>query len=67
MEWMSVSSSRMDAVAWQDNTLFVQFKDGAIYRYENVSRTEFDEFINSSSLGSYLSRLDKRHTYSRVN
>lgn len=67
MNWMPVSSSRMNAVAWQDNTLFVQFKDGAIYRYESVSRIEFEEFINSPSLGSSLSRLDKHHPYSRVN
>ena len=67
MIWIPVSSSRMNAVAWQDNTLFVRFKDGVIYRYENVSRIEFNEFINSPSLGSALSRLDKRHPYSRAN
>lgn len=66
LDWMPVPSSRMNALAWQDNTLFIRFKDASVYRYENVSRLEFEEFITSSSLGSSLSRLDKRHPYRRI-
>jgi len=30
---------------------------------DNVSKYEYEYFMNSSSLGSALSRLDKIHTY----
>ncbi len=62
-----VSSSRISSVGWENNTLEVQFKNGgAIYQYYDVSKDEYIHFINSSSLGSALSRLDKVHRYQRV-
>ena len=61
-----VSSSRMNSVGWQNNTLEVEFKDGSIYQYHDVSQAEYQNFMNSSSLGSALSRLDKIHPYNRV-
>ena len=51
---------------WENDTLEVEFHDGAIYQYYNVSRAEYESFMNSPSLGSELSRLDKRHSYRRV-
>lgn len=62
----SVSSSRMNSVGWQNNTLEVEFKDGAVYQYHGVTASEYQNFINSSSLGSALSKLDKVHPYNRV-
>ena len=44
----------------------VQFHDGAIYQYMNVSKSEYEAFMHSPSLGSALSILDKQHTYRRV-
>lgn len=61
-----VSSSRIQSVGWENNTLEVEFKNGAIYQYYNISQAEYIDFINSTSLGSALSRLDKTHRYSRV-
>lgn len=62
-----VSSSRISSVGWENDTLEIQFiKGGAIYQYYNVSKSEYDSFMNSSSLGSALSRLDKMHRYQRV-
>lgn len=63
MNMISVSSSRMNAVGWENNTLYVRFKNGQVYAYENVSKSEYESFINSSSLGSSLSQLDKVHPY----
>lgn len=67
MQRQSVSSSRISSVGWENDTLEFQFKDGAIYQYFNVSRTEYVNFMNSPSLGSALSQLDKTHSYSRIN
>lgn len=61
-----VSSSRISSVGWENNTLEVEFTNGAIYQYYNVSQTKYNSFINSSSLGHTLSILDKTHSYRRV-
>lgn len=63
MNLIPVSSSRMNAIGWEGNTMFVRFKNNQIYAYENVSKSEYENFLNSSSLGSALSRLDKQHSY----
>jgi hypothetical protein len=62
-----VSSSRIVSIGWESDTLEVEFKDGSIYQYFNVSITEYNNFKNSSSLGSSLYVLDKQHTYKRIN
>jgi hypothetical protein len=61
-----VSSSRISSVGWDSNVLEVEFKDGAVYQYHGVSDSEYRAFMNSGSLGSALSRLDKVHPYNRV-
>lgn len=66
MQRHSVSSSRIVSVGWENNTLEVEFKNGAIYQYYNVSQSEYNNFINSSSLGHAISILDKSHSYKRV-
>lgn len=66
MNMIPVSSSRMNAVGWENNMMYIQFKNGVVYVYEGVSKTEFDNFMSSSSLGSALSILDKKHNYHRV-
>lgn len=61
-----VSSSRITSVGWENETLEVEFKDGAVYQYYNVSEMEYRAFMSSGSLGSALSRLDKIHRYRRI-
>ncbi len=57
MRRQPVSSSRMVSVGYEDNVLEVEFTDGAIYQYYNVSEGEYINFINSSSRGRALSIL----------
>ncbi len=66
MKRQIVSSSRISSVGWENNVLEVEFHDGAIYHYFNVTHEEYVAFMNSSSLGSALSKLDKIHPYERV-
>lgn len=66
MQRHPVSSSRIASVGWENNTMEVQFHNGAVYQYHGVSQAEYQNFLNSSSLGSALSRLDKIHPYNRV-
>lgn len=48
-----VSSSRIYSVGWENNTLEIQFHNGAIYQYHGVSETEYHNFMNSPSLGCF--------------
>ena len=66
MNLKPVSSSRMNAVGWENNTMYIRFKNGSVYAYMNVSESQYIEFINSPSLGSALARFDKVHPYHRV-
>lgn len=67
MQRQLVTSSRIRSVGYDGNILEIEFKDGAIYHYYDVTYSEYTTFINSDSLGSALSFLDKVHRYSRVN
>ena len=66
MNRQSVTSSRMLSVGWENDTLEVEFKNHNIYQYYNVSFSEYQAFMNSPSLGSALSQLDKVHRYRQV-
>lgn len=61
-----VFSSRISSVGWDNNILEVEFKNGAVYQYFNVTHIEYLNFINSSSLGKALSLIDKTHPYHQV-
>lgn len=61
-----VSSSRISSVGWENDVLEIEFKNGAVYQYYNVTHSEYVNFMNSPSLGSALSKLDKIHPYRRV-
>ena len=61
-----VISTRIASVGYQDEILEIQFKDGAIYHYYNVSQNTYNWFINSPSLGHSLSILTKKHCYQRI-
>lgn len=63
----NVASSRMKSVGWQDGIMEIEFPDGAIVQYQNVTNSEYTNFINSPSLGSALSAFDKKHIYHKIN
>lgn len=67
MQRQHVTSSRISSVGWENNVMEVGFPDGSVYQYYDVSQSEYTAFLNSPSLGSALSRLDKVHRYSRIN
>lgn len=62
-----VSSSRIANLGWENNVLEIQFHNGKIYQYYDVTVDEYNAFMSSPSLGSALSKLDKVHTYKPIN
>lgn len=66
MQRYPVSSRKINSVGWENNTLEVQFPNGDVYQYEGVSLSECKAFLNSPSLVSALSELEKVHPSHQV-
>ncbi|MDN4600028.1 KTSC domain-containing protein [Paenibacillus sp. F6_3S_P_1C] len=66
MNWTSVSSSNLDAVAYDDSTstLFVRFNNGGEYSYANVPQSKYAGLLSASSHGSYFDAHIKKGGYS---
>lgn len=65
MQRQYVSSSNVRSVGWEDSTLEVEFNDGSIYHYHNVSQAEYQAVL-VGSVGSNIHRLAKLHSYTRI-
>lgn len=64
-----VASSTVISIGYDEpsQTLEVEFKQGAVYQYYNVSQALFDELMNSSSKGQFLHHNIKlSHPFNRV-
>ena len=66
MEYNYFSSDDIKTVKWFYNTLEVEFKDGSVYQYYNVSEAEFRVLMDSSSIQSALSRIKRIHPYNKL-
>lgn len=65
MQRQYVSSSNVRSVGWENNTLEVEFNNGSIYHYHNVSQAEYHSVL-VGSVGSNIHRLAKVHSYTRI-
>ncbi|CYT70810.1 TPA: KTSC domain-containing protein [Streptococcus suis] len=65
MQRQYVTSSNVRSVGWENNTLEVEFNNGSIYHYHNVSLSEYQSVL-VGSVGSNIHRLAKIHSYSRI-
>lgn len=65
MQRQYVSSSNVRSIGWENTTLEVEFNNGSIYRYHNVSHSEYQSVL-SGSIGSNIHRLAKTHIYTRI-
>ena len=69
MERYPVNSSHLvsvgyDASSW---TLEIEFNDGSVYQYFDVAELEYQELVNSSSVGQYFHNNIKEHyQYTRL-
>ena len=64
VEMISVSSSNIKAIGFDDKILIVQFNDGSLYHYYNVNKSLFDGMLLASSKGKYLNENIKKQGYS---
>jgi len=69
MDRNQVSSSNIVSVGYdqQNETLEVEFRDGAVYQYYNVNKNLYDQFMAASSKGQFLAyQIKNVFPYSRV-
>ncbi|NJO99007.1 MAG: KTSC domain-containing protein [Pleurocapsa sp. CRU_1_2] len=55
-DWISVDSSCINAIAFDESTNFlkIRFHNGSVYQYSDFDRLKFSDFRNSSSLGRFF-------------
>lgn len=69
IQWQSVDSSNIEAVAYdaEEKQIFVRFKDGAEWVYDNCEQKLFDSFLNAPSIGKFFHANIKTHSAERLN
>jgi hypothetical protein len=68
IRWREVVSSNVQAVGWDRHSgMYVQFRDGAIYRYADVSRQRAVACSLAASVGQYVNqRVKPRFSCTKV-
>lgn len=69
MERISVSSSNVASIGYDSDssTLEIEFKNGAIYQYFDVSQRVYEDLISSDSVGGFLaSNIKGFYRFSKV-
>ena len=61
MQLQRVVSSTIEAAGYDNvkSSMFIQFKDGSLYEYEQMPFAIFQRFMGAPSKGSFLSKLNK--------
>lgn len=49
-----VTSSNIDSVAWENETLYITFKRGDTYKYDEVSLDVYNQMVEASSVGKFF-------------
>ncbi|MCE0802404.1 KTSC domain-containing protein [Buttiauxella sp. S04-F03] len=57
MERLAVSSSNLASVGYDNTalTLEVEFNNGGVYQYYNITEDVYTDLMNAGSIGSYFS------------
>lgn len=61
VEMKSIPSSNIDAVGHEGTTLYVRFKSGPTWKYDDVNAATYEEMMASGSIGSYFAKHIKPH------
>ena len=63
MERRHVRSRKIASVGWERNILEIQYHNGTIFQYEEVSADEYNCFIKSDSLSEALTTISSSHRF----
>lgn len=71
MNWKTVESSNLDALAYEGGLFFVRFKNGGVYQYSNVDPDTVHAIESAESIGRAFFQLVKaqpdRYPFQRLN
>lgn len=60
MELIKVDSSNVDKLGYENEMLYVLFKNGGLYKYKNVPLFHYQEIMKAESVGKYLNKEIKK-------
>lgn len=65
MNWTSVNSSNLNAVAYDDatSTLYIRFNASGTYAYDRVPQSVYSGLLSASSHGKYFDAYIKKGGY----
>lgn len=61
LSWITVESSNVNAVAYADGELFVEYRGGGTYVYATVPEHVFEALRQSDSTGRFMNAEIKPH------
>jgi len=66
--WIKINSTNVKKVRYnqKDKILDVEFQNGIIYRYFNITEEDFREFMHSNSKGRMIKQLGRFRKYERL-
>jgi hypothetical protein len=65
-----VSSSNIKSIGYESNskTLEIEFRDGGIYQYFNVTSNIYEELISTPSIGSFFHKyIKENYNWKKIN
>ena len=67
MEWKEVLSSNIKRIGYDDKCLLVEYMSGAMYKYKDVPRSVYKQFLEAESKGRFMnSEVKGKYEYERV-
>ena len=68
MSMITVESSNVKRIGYENCLLIVEFQNGNVYSYSDVPRQVFEELQNAPSKGRYLNENIKgKYNYTKLN
>lgn len=61
MNFTPITSSNIDAAAWDERGLFLRFKSGAVYLYLNAPEQVLKDLLAAESAGKFFHAHIKMH------
>lgn len=54
MNLIEVNSSNISKVGYENNSLIVEYKSGALYKYKDFPKNLYENFLKAESKGKYM-------------
>lgn len=67
MNMISVTSSNINSIGYENSTLYIRFNSGGLYCYSNVSQSVYNNLMSAASYGHYFrENIKGKYPYRRI-